>query len=148
MPLISSKTPSHLNCCSHLLSFCVCAMWPQPLPGEGCVLGASELSGAEEAWLAPHICLFLAGIQLGNRQLQAGIWRSSVSRQLCQLLDQLCWTKTSRPHPAWFALKSTSLKYLLGLFVHHTPGGDRDQWAECRTAPFTSKNLYEEFPGR
>lgn len=38
----------------------------------------------------PPISVFLAGIQLRNRQFQAGLWGTSVPRQLCQLLDQLC----------------------------------------------------------
>ena len=133
IPLVSSKTPSDLNFNSHRSAFVCVPVWPWLLwPGEVLV----RLWGAE-AWLAPRVCLFPAGVQLRNRQLQAGLRRTPVSRQLCQLLDQLCGTKTSWPHPAWFALKSSSMKYQLGLWGLGggrgvTPMGARDQWTECK----------------
>lgn len=106
----------YLTFCSHLLSsaFVCVPVWPRPLTWRSVCAGSWLALRCRRSWLAPRICLFLAGIQLRNRQFQAGLWRTPVSRQLCQLLDQLCGTQTSWPHPAWFALKSYSVKYQLG----------------------------------
>lgn len=46
------------------------------------------------------LLFILTGIQLWDRQLQAAVWGPPVSRQLCQLLDQLCGAQTPRTHPA------------------------------------------------
>lgn len=66
------------------------------------------------------------GVQLGNRQLQAGLRGTPVSRQLCQLLDQLCGAETSRPDPARFALRApdcSSVTDPAGLVFSTTPPG-------------------------
>lgn len=102
IPLISGRKPSCLRSRGHLLGFCVRAS----LASASATCRAIHAGCRAAPGLAPHVCLFPAGFQLRNGQLQAGIWRTPVSRQLCQLLDQLRWTKTSWPHPAWFALKA------------------------------------------
>lgn len=124
-------------------------VWPRPLTWRSVCAGSWLAFRCRRSWLALRICLFPAGIQLRNRQFQAGLWRTPVSRQLCQLLDQLCGTQTSWPHPAWFTLKSYSeaplgFVFLCCFFLSHPwVTGTNEQNAS--TAKFTSMNLYEEF---
>lgn len=72
-----------------------------------------------------------SGVQLGDGQLQAALRGPPVSRQLRQLLDQLCGAQTAGTHPARPPL---SLERCWRCWVGEGWGSGRGPWrAEWRT---------------